>query len=61
MKRLSLGRGAAGVLIPGDGSRAYVAVSPDNSVGVVDLQTLSVIGRVATGRGPDGLAWAVRK
>jgi YVTN family beta-propeller protein len=61
IKRLSLGHGAAGILIVPDGSRAYVAVSRDNYVAVVDLKTLSVIGRIETGKGPDGMAWAVRK
>jgi len=61
IKRLNLGHGAAGILIVPDGSRAYVAVSRDNYVAVVDLKTLAVSGRIATGRGPDGLAWAVRK
>jgi YVTN family beta-propeller protein len=60
-KRLSLGHGAAGILIVPDGSRAYVAVSRDNYVAVVDLKTLTVSGRVETGKGPDGMAWAVRK
>lgn len=60
-KRLSLGHGVAGILIIPDGSRAYVAVSRDNAVAVVDLKTLSETGRVATGKGPDGMAWAVRK
>jgi YVTN family beta-propeller protein len=60
-KRLNLGHGVAGILIEPDSSRAYVAVSPDSEVAVVDLKTLSVTGRIATGKGPDGLAWAVRK
>jgi len=61
IKRISLGHGVAGILIVPDGSRAYVAVSSDGEVAVVDLKTLSVTGRIATGKGPDGLAWAVRK
>jgi len=61
IKRLSLGHGAAGILIVPDGSRAYVAVSRDNYVAVIDLKTLSVSGRVTTGKGPAGMAWAVRK
>lgn len=60
-KRLNLGRGVAGILIVPDGSTAYVAVSAENQVAVVDLKTLSVTGRIATGKGPDGMAWAVRK
>jgi len=43
-----------------DGSRAYVACSPDDYVAVIDLRTLEVIGRIDAGRGPDGLAWAMR-
>jgi YVTN family beta-propeller protein len=61
IKRVSLGHGAAGILIAPDGSRAFVAVSRDNNVAVVDLKTLSVTGHIATGGGPDGMAWAVRK
>jgi YVTN family beta-propeller protein len=58
---LSLGHGAAGILISPEGSRAYVAVSRDNYVAVVDLGTLTVVGKFETGKGPDGMAWAVRK
>ncbi|HXK09736.1 MAG TPA: beta-propeller fold lactonase family protein [Vicinamibacteria bacterium] len=60
LKRLNLGHGVAGILVAGDGSRAYVAVSPDDQVAVVDLETLSVTGRLATAKGPDGMAWAAR-
>lgn len=58
LTRISLGHGAAGILVAPDGSRAFVAVSPDDCVAVVDLRSLSVTGRVATGKGPDGMAWA---
>jgi YVTN family beta-propeller protein len=61
IKRISLGHGCAGILVAPDGSVAYVAVSPDSNVAVVDLKTYSVTGRIPTGKGPDGLAWAVRK
>jgi YVTN family beta-propeller protein len=61
VKRLNLGHGVAGILIVPDGSRAYVAVSTDGQVAVVDLKTFSVTGRISTGKGPDGMAWAVRK
>ena len=59
-KRLSLGKSAAGILIQPDSARAYVALPRDNSVAVLDLRSLSVIGKIETGRGPDGLAWAAR-
>ena len=60
-KRISLGHGAAGILVPPDGARAYIAVSRDNYIAVLDLSTLAVTGRIETGNGPDGMAWAVRK
>ena len=61
VRRVNLGRGVAGVLIVPDGSRAYVAVSPDNKVAVFDLKTLSVVGSIPTGNGPDGMAWVAGK
>jgi YVTN family beta-propeller protein len=61
LKRISLGRGCAGILIVPDGSVAYIAVSSDNNVAVVDLKTLSVMSHIPTGKGPDGLAWVGRK
>jgi len=61
VKRLNLGHGAGGILMQPDGSRAYIACSTDNYVSVIDLKTLKEIGRIQTERGPDGMAWAVRK
>ena len=61
VKRLSLGHGAGGILMQADGSRAFIACSPDSYVAVIDLKTLKEVARIQTGRGPDGMAWAVRK
>jgi YVTN family beta-propeller protein len=58
IKQLSLGGGAAGILIVADGSRAFVAVSGKDKVAVIDLKTLEIAGEIPTGRQPDGLAWA---
>jgi YVTN family beta-propeller protein len=52
-----VGDGAAGILMQPDGSRVYVACSPDGYVAVIDLHSLEVVGRVEGGQGPDGLAW----
>jgi YVTN family beta-propeller protein len=41
-----------------DGARAYVAVAGDNEVAIIDLKTLEPMGRISTGAGPDGMAWA---
>lgn len=59
VKRLKIGHGAAGILMDGDGSRAFVACTPDNYIAVVDLKKLEVINHIDIG-GPDGLAWAVQ-
>jgi YVTN family beta-propeller protein len=60
VKRLNVGRQPEGILIPPDGSRAYVAVAGDKTVAVLDLRTLEVTARISTDNGPDGMAWAVR-
>jgi len=57
IKRLKVGNAAAGILIAPDGDHAYVAAPRDSSVAVVDIKTLSIVGRIETGRGPDGMAW----
>jgi YVTN family beta-propeller protein len=44
-----------------DGSRAFVACTPDNYVAVIDLKTLTVTGRIDAGQEPDGLAWAAHE
>lgn len=61
VKRLPLGRGAAGMQMQPDGARAYVAATPDDYVAVIDLERLEVAGRIEAGRQPDGLAWVVRR
>lgn len=61
MKRVSLGHGAAGILMQPDGQRAFVACTPDDYIAVIDLKSLAVTGKITAAKGPDGLAWAVRK
>ena len=61
IKRLNLGRQPEGILVPSDGSRAYIALAGEKTVAVLDLKTLEVIARISTRSGPDGLAWAQRK
>jgi YVTN family beta-propeller protein len=60
LKRIPLGHQPAGILVSPDSSRAYIAVTGDNNVAVVDLRTFDLITRIETGTGPDGMAWAVR-
>jgi YVTN family beta-propeller protein len=61
VKRLKIGTGAAGIVMHPDGSRAFVACSPDDYVAVIDLKTMDVVGKIDAGGEPDGMAWAVRK
>jgi YVTN family beta-propeller protein len=60
LKRINTGRGAAGILVDPDGSRAFIGCTADNYVAVIDLKTLQVSGHIDVGGGPDGLAWAVK-
>lgn len=60
IKRIPLGHQVEGILVAPDGSRAYVAVAGDDNIAVVDLKTLSVVSRLQTGKGPDGMAWSIR-
>lgn len=60
VKRLKLGKGAAGILMDSEGLRAFVACSADNYIAVIDLKTLEVTRHLDVGGIPDGLAWAVR-
>ncbi len=59
-KRLKLGKGAAGILMDPESSRAFVACSSDNYIAIIDLKTLEVTGKLDVGGVPDGLAWAVQ-
>jgi YVTN family beta-propeller protein len=57
VKRLALGKAPEGILMDPGGARAFIAVSGDNHIAVLDLNTLNVTSRIQTGRGPDGMAW----
>jgi YVTN family beta-propeller protein len=61
VKRLKIGRGAAGIQMQPDGARAYVACTPDGYVAVIDLKSLEVAGHIEAGKQPDGLAWVVSR
>ena len=60
VKRVPVGRGAAGIQMQPDGARVYVAATPDDQVVIIDAKSLAVVGRISAGKQPDGLAWAVR-
>lgn len=56
--RLPLGRAPTGILIPQGSPHAFVAVSGENHVALVDLKSFKVAKTIETGGGsPDGMAW----
>jgi YVTN family beta-propeller protein len=57
IKRVPLGNSPAGILIPPNGGRAFVAVTGSNFVADVDFKTWTVTKKIEAGRGPDGMAW----
>jgi len=61
IKKFDLGGGSAGILIPPDGDRAYVAVSAKDKVVAIDLHRLEVLAELPVGKNPDGLAWAAAR
>lgn len=58
IKRINVGDAPIGILVQPDGKRAYIAATQSNKVIVLDLEKLEVAGTIATGREPDGMAWA---
>lgn len=58
IKRMKLGKMVEGILMSRDGGRAHVAVAGENHIAVIDLEKLESIGKIETGKGPDGMAWA---
>ncbi len=61
VKRIHLGQSVEGILIQPDGTRAFVAVTPENKIAIVDLKTLEVVKTFTTGTEPDGMTWAAGK
>ncbi len=61
VKRVKVGRGAAGIQMQPDGARAFIGCTPDDYVAIIDLKSLTVTGHIDAGKQPDGLAWAVRR
>lgn len=62
LKRMQLGTSPEGILMDPSGQRAFVAVTGDDEIAVIDLKSLNVTTRFSPGKGtgPDGMAWAKR-
>ena len=61
VKRIATGAAPVGILVEPSGKRAFVANTAADKVSVLDLATLEVVGTIAAGREPDGLALAAPK
>jgi YVTN family beta-propeller protein len=57
IRKIDTEAGPEGILIAPDGKRAFVACANAGKVAVLDLDTLTFTGSVATGNQPDGMAW----
>ena len=57
IKRIAIGKAPEGILLDPSGKRAFIAVSGDNHVAILDLDKLIITGKLETGAGPDGMAW----
>ncbi|MCZ6786110.1 MAG: hypothetical protein O7E54_02985, partial [Planctomycetota bacterium] len=47
-----------GIVIPPDGEHAFVACGGYDQLAVIHLNSFKVVGMIATGREPDGLAYS---
>ena len=61
VKRITMSGVPLGIQMAPDGKRAYIARAEAGTVEALDLGTLSIVASVPTGKGPDGLAYAVIK
>jgi YVTN family beta-propeller protein len=60
-KQIPLPASSEGLLMAPGGKTVYTTLNTRDAVAVIDLETMKMTGEVKTGRGPDGLAWAVRR
>jgi DNA-binding beta-propeller fold protein YncE len=56
--RVDVGGGSEGLLVTPDSRTAFISVSTAGHVAVLDLDTLTVRGRIGPFSNPDGIAWA---
>jgi DNA-binding beta-propeller fold protein YncE len=50
--------GPVGTIVAGDSKTAFVALGMEDRIAIVDLDARSVVGRVAAGRGADGIGYS---
>jgi DNA-binding beta-propeller fold protein YncE len=54
---VALGKNPVGGAVSADGKLLAIAVSGDDQVAIVDLETFEVTNTLAVGDGPRGIAW----
>jgi YVTN family beta-propeller protein len=59
IKRIPIGAEAAGIEMEPNGKRAFVSATFGNYVAAIDLDTLTVAGKIELGW-PDGIAWTAK-
>lgn len=57
VKRIPVGAQAIGIELSPDGTRAFVGCERLDGVHVIDMATLTVVGKIHTGNGSDAMAW----
>ncbi len=57
LKRIPVGSRAIGLELSPDGRRVFVGCEHRDGVHVIDLTTLTAIGKILTGDGSDAMAW----
>lgn len=55
IKKISVGKHAAHVIADGSGTRAYVSLSGENKIAVVDLSEAKIVKKIEVGAFPHGL------
>jgi YVTN family beta-propeller protein len=53
---ITTGNKTHGVVVDDEGKYAYITNTNDNTVSVVDIRTLTVVGIIPTGAGPNGIS-----
>jgi len=57
LKSVHMGDGCEAIFLEPDGKHVLIGVTNEDNVAEVDLQTISVVRRMSTGKGPDEMAW----
>jgi DNA-binding beta-propeller fold protein YncE len=57
LKRLKMGAASEAIFPEPNGPHVLIGVTNDDNVAEVDLKTRSIVRRIETGKGPDGMDW----